>query len=118
MLTLSVEHDQQIKTMDRLLASLDPEYVEKLFEQLRIMGVLKKGSDGDPGKGSSYEALSHVVFHIQDQDSKIQQLTLDVQDLKNDLQAVARMIHAMVPSDPRTTAANEYAFFSKHGLYF
>lgn len=118
MLSLSTHHQQQIRTMDRFLASLDPEFVEKMFEQMRIMGVLKEGSDGDPGKSSPYEVFSQMVFHIQDQDSKIQQLNIDVQELKNDLHAVARLIHAVIPPDPREAAKDEYSFFSKHGIYF
>lgn len=116
MIELSGREREQIRTMDRFLATLDPKYVEKLFEQLRIMGVLKDGSAGDPGT-MSYEVFSTLVQRIEDQDSVIVQMKLDIQELKNDIAAAARMIHSLIPADPRAAASTEYSFFSKHGLY-
>lgn len=116
MIELSMREDEQIQTMDRFLAMLDPEYVEKLFEQLRVMGVLREGSAGDPGK-MTYEVFSTLVQHMKDQDSVIEQMKIDFQELKNDMTSAARMIHSLIPADPRAAASNENSFFSKHGLY-
>lgn len=117
MLELTMRENEQIQTMDRFLTMLDPDYVGKLFEQLRIMGVLKEGTAGDPG-GRTYEVFSTLVQHINDQDSVIEQMKRDVQELKNDLLSVAKVMHALIPPDPRTVANTEHSFFSKHGLYF
>jgi hypothetical protein len=117
MLSFSDAQNEQIQIIDRFLATLDPEYVEKLFDQLRIMGVLKEGAAGDY-RGSSYELLSQLAFHIQDQDSIIEQLKVDVQTLKSDMTSVAKMIQSLIPKDPQEVASPEGAIFYKHGIYY
>lgn len=116
MLDLTTEEREQIAIMDRFLAALDPQYVEKMFEQLRIMGVLREGTSGDPGL-MSYEVFSTLVQQFQDQGAEMTQLRNDIQELKIDMASAVKIIHALIPKDPFQVASGEYSFFSKHNLY-
>lgn len=120
-LILTSKHEEQVKTIDKFLSALDPEYVTKMWEQLRIMGVLRRGSAGDPGENCyPSEVFSQLVYHAQAQDMNVQSLEEKIAALENDMRTAVKMIASLIPQegkDPRLLAGTEYAFFSKYGQY-
>lgn len=119
-LNLTVEQEDRLKIMDKLLATLDPAYVAEMWEQLRIMGVLKNGSAGDPEKDSSIGVFFRLVQHFEDQNTIIERLETKLMELENDMRSSAKILAALIPADPkdpRTVASSEYGFFSKYGQY-